>query len=263
MMRIAMSGAAVVCLLAAPAVGQFDPNYIPGWEDDVVTSIQVSNMTGIFTTDPSTAPGSLGMMDIVPKTGGPVVTVYYQDPCNAPWTVPAGEDGIVYILLNLFKDRSGQPPLGPDQAKGDFNGDGRGDPDWELGWDNIPTPGGPVDVTFLEGTVQYFLVDEYMNTGMLSGSGQLVATGGYLADEAGWPKSGEVSSVTSFMFDVYEPGHEGDPNYALNISDFSEAFTGDVYLTFLPDDSGVPEPTTMALLLGGGLAAVALRRRRR
>ncbi len=237
---------ALVGLVAAPALGQeFDPNLLPGWEDDNVTQIQVTNMTGTF--DP-TLGDDLGQMSIEPKAGGPIVTIYYES--HDPWTVPAGEDGVVWFLMNLYADGSTPP-----HARGRFNGDGVGNPDWQLAWNDIPVPGDP-DVVFLEGNLVYFEMEEYLDTGMLAGGGRILATGGFLYGEAGWPGGDEVTSVTSFEFGVTDPN-----GLTLNINDFSQEFTGDFYLTFYPDDDhGIPEPATLALL-GAGLGVVALRRR--
>lgn len=244
MVRIGVGAVLMVALWGGPAFGQFDPNLLPGWEDDVVTEIQVSGMEAVF--DPNY--GDLGTMDIHPKATGLTVTVVYENEGN--WTMPLhlGGTGIVNMLMNLYSDASSGG-----EALGHFNGDNVGDPDWELGWDNILGQG--FDVTFLEGTLIYYRLQEYMDTGMLAGGGRINATGGYLLGAAGWPSG--TTSITSFEFAVYDPT-SGDP---LNISDFTQPFTGDIYLTFYDDDEhGVPEPTTLALLAGG--IVFGIRRRR-
>lgn len=245
MVRAGVCAAALVALLTAPTMGDFDPNDLPGWEDDQVTEIQVSNMTGTF--DPNY--GDLGVMDIHPKDGGATVTVVYE---NSPsWSITGGGTRIVTLLMNLYSDASSGGI-----AKGHFNGDYVGDPDWQLAWEDVL--GIPdLDLTFLEGTLDYFRLVEYLDSGVLSGGGMIQATGGLLVDQAGWPTSTQTSA-TSFIFYVTEPG----TTTPLNISDFTEPFDGDVYLTFYPDDEhGVPEPGTLALLAGGIALAVYRRRR--
>ncbi len=242
MIRV-LAVALVAGLVASPALGQLDPNLIPGWHEDYIDYIQVSNMKMEF--DPSGPAG--GLLDISPKTGGPDITLHYRNVGDE--TLTPGDDGVLYFMGTLFRETSSGGT-----AIGEFNGDYVGDPDWELSWNNIPGLG--VDVTFLEGELVYYKTQEYFDTGMIAGGGRILATGGILVDMAGWPSSTQQSSLTSFTFDVYEPG----TTTPLNISDFSQPFVGDVYLTFYPDDEhGIPEPTTLALLAGGAL--LALRRR--
>lgn len=242
MMRV-LAVALVAGVVASPAMGQFDPNSLPFWHDDYIDYIQVSNMTVEF--DPAGPAG--GLLEVTPKTGGPDITLHYRNMGDESLT--PGADGVLYIMGTLFRESSSGGT-----AIGEFNGDFVGNPDWELGWNNIMGSG--VDLTFLEGEVNYYKMQEYLDTGMFSGGGRIQATGGILTGEPGWPSGTDESSLTSFTFDVYEPG----TTTPLNVSDFSQGFVGDIYLTFYPDDEhGIPEPTTLALLAGGML--IALRRR--
>ncbi len=243
-----MSAVLLVGLLAGPTVGQIDPNGLPGWQNEIVKHIQVSNLSGTFDTS---WPNSLGLLEISPRYGGPVVTVYYET--AAPWSLSPddGNDVEVWVTLSLVKDRSGGG-----LAEGNFDGEGVGDPDWRIRWENISALAG-ADLTLLEGTLGGFLLQEYMGTGMLAGSGRITTTGGLLADLDMWP-DGQFNSLTSFEFSIIDPT-TGQP---LNIGDFSQDFTGEVYLTFYPEDNEIPEPTMWMLLLGGG-SGWALRRRRR
>jgi hypothetical protein len=247
MMRIGVGAVVLVGSLVTPGLAQLDPNDIPGWENDVIESITVTNMWGVF--DPALG-DDLGQFSITPKEGGPIVTINYE--VAGAVTVPVGTDGVLYILMNLYRDES----VGM-EAKGHFNGDGVGDPDWELGWDDVPIPGEP-NLTFLEGTLTYFQMAELpVDTGMLVGGGRILATGGLLYGMAGWPGGDEETSLTSFEFGVEDGG-----GVSINISDFGTYFQGDFFLNFFPDDEhGIPEPATLALL-GSGLFLVTLRRRR-
>jgi len=246
-MRVGLGVVVVVGLTAATALG--GPIPIPGWQDAGVTNIEVSGLVGTFTVGGGA--NGLGVYDVQPIDGGPVLTVHWDN--GVDWTIPIA-NAISWATANLYSDASGIPPLLPTQAKGHFNGEGVGNPDWQLGYANIPLIG---DVIFIEGTVVYWQMLEIGDTGFLEGGGRIMATGGLMATLGLWPSGGEESSISSFEFAVTDLG--GNP---LNISNFSQSFTGEIYLTFWPDDKhGIPEPVTFGFL-AGGMALVALRRRR-
>ncbi len=219
------------------------PGWDPNWTNANVVNIEVSNLQGAFTAGGGA--DGLGVLTISPKGGGPSITLHWDT--GQDWSL-TGSSAIIEAIGNLYQDNSGVPPLAAGQACGWFDGDGVGlaDPslDWRLGWDL-----GLVEVNVLAGVLDIYRAQEIMTTNLLEGSGLVTATSGSLVSLGLWPT--EQSSISSFTFMIDR-----------NIDDFSEDFTGDMFMTFWPDDEhGVPEPTTLALL-GGGIALAALRRRR-
>lgn len=242
----------VVVLLVVGMTGvagaiTLDPNWIPGfdpaWLTASPTSIQITNLRGTFTAGGGGY--GLGTLTITSKSGGPAITVHYDGASD--WSLPISWAS-VSAAGSLYSDTSGIPPLLPNQAEGWFNGVGVGDPDWTLGL-NIPLLGyAPV----LEGRLDIYRAREIYNQNLIEGSGLATALGGLLVDYGIWPNGGQQSSISSYQFRIS----------GVVVDDFSKSFSGDMYLTFWPDDDhGVPEPVTLALI-GGGLAVVALRRRR-
>jgi len=235
--------------LAGGASGQVDPNLIPGWQNASVTAIEVSGLVGTFTV--GGGGDGLGVLSIGPGGPGPIVTIHWENGIDT--TIPVS-NAAASIQANLYSDESGQAPQLPGQARGWFDGDGVGDPDWGLGYVNLPSVG---DVALVEGELDAFLLQEIADTGFIEGSGLLTGTGGLMVDHSLWPLGGPQGSMSSFQFGVTDLA--GTP---LNISGFSQDFTGQVFLTFWPDGArGIPEPTT-AVLLTAGIALTILRRRR-
>ncbi|MBN1344608.1 MAG: PEP-CTERM sorting domain-containing protein [Phycisphaerae bacterium] len=243
MLRLGMC-AVLLAGVTSAAVGQVIPGWDPGWLSATPEYIQVSNLEGTYTA-------ASGVLGIDAKTGGPTVTVHWDT--GEDWTLD-GTDAILEAIGKLYSDSSGIAPLLPNQARGRFNGDGVGlsDPalDWRIGWDF-----GALQAWVLGGVLDIYEVVEIYDSGLLEGSGLITATSGLLVDLNLWP-SDQQSSLSSFTFSIHD-----DPA-PVNISDFSQDFAGDMFLTFWPDDDhGVPEPATLALL-AGGFGLTVLRRRR-
>jgi hypothetical protein len=244
MLRTGFCAVAVVGILVGTAGAQTIPGWDPNWTSASPVNIEISNLGGSFTTGGGA--NGLGVLTVAPKAGGPTITVHWDT--GSDWSI-SGTSALLGMIGNLYYDESGQPGLLPGQASGWFNGDGvqlGADPstDWRLGYDF-----GILQAWILSGSLDIYRVRELMDTGLLEGSG-LVSTNGGLLDMLGlWPDS--QTSLSSFTFRVNG-----------NISDFSQSFTGDMFLTFWPDDDhGIPEPATLALLAGGVALAVIRRRR--
>ena len=216
-----------------------------------IVNIQVSNLTGTFV--PGGGADDLGVLSVATKTGGASITFTLEG-----WpSITLNQTGAaVSAYGNLYDDTSGEPDNDPCQACGWFNGDGVGDPDWDLTADLSPLNifgfsfG---DESILSGDLDIFRVRELFNTNMLAGSGLVTPTGGALYTEEIWPDDGQQSSLSSYLFRIMN----------VQVDDFTGEFSGDMTLTFWPDDEhGIPEPTTLALLgVGFGLAVVGRRRR--
>jgi len=247
MLRTLVVVALVGGMTGVAAAIDLDPNWIPGFDPDWLTTaptdIQITNLRGTFTA--SGGGYGLGTLTVVPKSGGPAITVHYED--GSSWSLPVSW-AYVSAAGSLYADTSGTPPLLPSQAEGWFNGVGVGDPDWTMGL-NIPVLG---YAEVLAGSLDVYRAQEIYNQNLISGSGLATALDGLLVDVGIWPNGGQQSSISSYQFRIS----------GVTVDDFGQSFSGDMYLTFWPDDDhGVPEPVTLALI-GGGLAVVALRRRR-
>lgn len=253
MVRVAASALVIGVVLAAPASAQISiPGWDPNWLSASVTNIQVSNLEGTFTLGGGW--DDMGTLSVSAKSGGPSISLYWDT--GDTWTL-SGTQAVLEAVGNLYNDESGTPPLLPGQASGWFNGLGvkvgsANDTDWRLGWDF-----GLIETWVLSGALDVYRVREIFNYGTLEGSGLVTATDGILVDFGLWPVD-QQTSISSFTFGIEAPG--GGP---INIDDFqTTGFTGDMFMTFWPDDDhGVPEPATLALL-ASGFGLIAVRRRR-
>jgi len=153
----------------------------------------------------------------------PQVTITFTNPNENPVTFY--NRGTFSMNTFLISDWSGGG-----FAKGDFTGGVVA-----ASWTDDSS-----ELYLVEGDIDFFRLVE-VSPNVLNGSGQFTVTD--VIFPVGYEWIADVGSIASFTL--------GDLNYA--IDDFQSDFSGTSMVTLTPDDTGIPEPATLVLLVSGSV----------